>query len=248
VADVWVADGIADEVGRAPIVDTILALAQRRRVPVRRVPRNRLDTEAATTAPQGVLAHAAPLPEADADDLYRATPPAGQPPFLLALDGVTDPGNVGALLRSAEGAGATGVLLPRHRASRVTPAVAKAAAGAIEHLPIAAVAGMPSALARAGEAGCWVVGLTGDGGTSLFELTLADQPIVVVVGAEGEGLSRLVRDRCDVLAAIPLVGTLPSLNVAAAGALALFEVARRRRLPAGSGENPPTIDTHGDRD
>ena len=195
------------------------------------MPRHRIDAEAATTAPQGVLAHADPLPEADLDELCRATGDGGQPPFLLAVDGVTDPGNVGALLRSAEGAGATGVLLPRHRASRVTPAVAKAAAGAIEHLPMALVAGMPSALARAKEAGCWVVGLAGDAGTSLFDLTLADQPLVVVLGAEGEGLSRLVRDRCDVLAAIPLAGSLPSLNVAAAGALALFEVARTRQKP-----------------
>ncbi|MEA2843085.1 MAG: rRNA (guanosine2251-2-O)-methyltransferase [Actinomycetota bacterium] len=250
VADVWIADGIDS----APIVDTILQEADRRQIPVRRVPRHRLDAEAATTAPQGVLAHAEPLPEADLDDLCQDTGAGGQPPFLLAIDGVTDPGNVGALLRSAEGAGATGVILPKHRASRVTPAVAKAAAGAIEHLPIAMVPGMPSALARAKDAGCWVVGLTGDAGSSLFELSLADQPLVVVVGAEGEGLSRLVRDRCDVLAAIPLAGALPSLNVSAAGALALFEVARKRhtssspprRSPAG-GENPPTIDTHGGR-
>ncbi len=197
---------------------------------MRRVPRHRIDAEAATTAPQGVLAHAAPLPEADLDDLCHASGSNGQPPFLLAVDGVTDPGNVGALLRSAEGAGATGVLLPRHRASRITPAVAKAAAGAIEHLPLALVPGMPSALARAKELGCWVVGLAGDAGTSLFDLDLADQPLVVVLGAEGEGLSRLVRDRCDVLAAIPLAGSLPSLNVAAAGALALFEVARKRHV------------------
>ena len=109
--------------------------------------------------------------------------------------------------------------------------MAKAAAGAIEHLPMALVPGMPSALARAKEVGCWVVGLAGDAGTSLFDLDLADQPLVVVLGAEGEGLSRLVRDRCDVLAAIPLAGSLPSLNVAAAGALALFEVARKRAKP-----------------
>ena len=228
VTDVWIADGI----DAAPIVDTILEAADRKQVPVRRVPRHRLDAEAATTAPQGVLAHAEPLPDADLDDLCRTPGHRGQPPFLLAVDGVTDPGNVGALLRSAEGAGATGALLPRHRSSRVTPAVAKAAAGAIERLPIALVAGMPSALARAREHGCWVVGLTGDAGTSLFDLSLADQPIVVVLGAEGDGLSRLVRDRCDVLAAIPLAGSLPSLNVAAAGALALFEVARRRQTPA----------------
>ena len=150
-------------------------------------------------------------------------------PFLLALDGVTDPHNLGALLRSAEAAGATGAVLARHRAVHVTPTVAKAAAGAIEHVPMTIVAGMPAALARAKELGCWVVGLAGDGGQSLFDgLPVADEAIVVVVGAEGAGLSRLVRARCDVVVSIPMRGRVPSLNVSAAGALALFEVSRRR--------------------
>jgi len=222
VLDVWVAETAGQR------VDEILALAAASRVPVRRVGRGRLDAEARTEAPQGVLAHAEPLPEADADDLCRpgTQPP---PPFVLALDGVTDPQNLGALLRTAEAAGVTGVLLPRHRAAHVTPAAAKAAAGSIEWLPLAVVAGMPAALARARQLGCWVVGLAGDGEQDLFDLPLATEPVVVVVGAEGPGLSRLVRQRCDVLVSIPMAGAVPSLNVAAAGALGLFEVARRRR-------------------
>jgi 23S rRNA (guanosine2251-2'-O)-methyltransferase len=225
VLDVWMS---ADH-------DDIVELAARHRVPVRRVGRARLDAEARTEAPQGVLAHAEPLPEADADQLCadsRSPGPNGgngTAPFLLAVDGVTDPQNLGAVLRTAEAAGVTGVLLPRHRAVHVTPAVAKAAAGAIERLPMAVVAGMPAALARARELGCWTVGLAADGDQSLFELSLAAEPVVVVLGAEGAGLSRLVRQRCDVLVHIPMRGALPSLNVAAAGALALFEVARRRQ-------------------
>ncbi|MDP8937430.1 MAG: 23S rRNA (guanosine(2251)-2'-O)-methyltransferase RlmB, partial [Actinomycetota bacterium] len=105
---------------------------------------------------------------------------------------------------------------------------AKAAAGAVERLPLAVVAGMPAALARARDLGCWIVGLAGEGDQSLFDLAVATEPVVVVVGAEGDGLSRLVRERCDVLVAIPMAGALPSLNVAAAGALGLFEIARRR--------------------
>jgi 23S rRNA (guanosine2251-2'-O)-methyltransferase len=197
------------------------------RVPVRRVARARLAAEAQTEAPQGVLAHAAPLPEADVDELVRRGP-GRPPPFLLAVDGVTDPQNLGALLRSAEAAGVTGALLPRHRAVHVTPTVAKAAAGAVERVPMAIVPGLPAALAAAGKAGLWVVGLDVAGPTSLFDLTLATEPVVVVLGAEGSGLGRLVRERCDVLARIPSAGHLGSLNVAAAGALALFEVARRR--------------------
>lgn len=223
VIDVW----MSQELQRAPILDRIQALAADGRVPLKRVSRTRLDAEAATDAPQGVLAHARPLPEADFDDLCR--PANGRKPFLLAVDGVTDPHNLGALLRSAEAAGATGAVLARHRAVHVTPTVAKAAAGAIEHVPMAVVAGMPAALARAKELGCWVVGLAGDGDQSLFDgLPVADEAIVVVVGAEGAGLSRLARARCDLVVSIPMRGRLASLNVSAAGALALFEVSRRR--------------------
>jgi 23S rRNA (guanosine2251-2'-O)-methyltransferase len=190
-----------------------------------------LEAEAATDAPQGVLAHAHPLPEADIDDLCRGGTPAGPTPFLLALDGVTDPRNLGALLRSADGAGATGAVLGRHRTVHVTPAVTKAAAGAVERVPLALVPGIPTALARAKALGCWVVGLASDGHETLYDLAVADQPIVLVVGAEGAGLSRLTRARCDVVVSIPLRGALPSLNVGAAGALGLFEVSRRRSAP-----------------
>jgi 23S rRNA (guanosine2251-2'-O)-methyltransferase len=128
------------------------------------------------------------------------------------------------------GAGATGAVLPRHRAAHVTPAVTKAAAGAVEHLPLAVVPGIPNALNVLRRHGVWSVGLAADADTSLFDLDLADQPLALVLGAEGRGLSRLVGARCDVLAAIPLAGPLDSLNVAAAGAIACFEFGRRRPL------------------
>lgn len=223
VRDLWLVEDVDD----APIIGDILELADELRLKVRRVTRNQLDAEARSEAPQGVLAHAAPLPEADLDALCRHGRD-GRPPFLLALDGITDPQNVGALLRTAECAGVSGVLLPRHRAAHVTPTVAKAAAGAVEHLDIALVSGLPAALTRAKELGVWSVGLDGAGDTSLFDLTIATEPVVLVLGAEGSGLGRLTRERCDVVAAIPLAGALGSLNVSAAGALACFEVARRR--------------------
>ena len=224
VVDVW----LSQDLDPAPILDRIESMAVDANVPLRRVSRSRLDAAAATEAPQGVLAHARPLPEAELDDLCRQQP-GGPRPFLLAVDGVSDPRNLGALLRSAEAAGATGAVLARHRAVHITATVAKAAAGAVERVPMAVVAGIPAALARAKELGCWVVGLAGDGEGSLFDdLAVADQPIVVVVGAEGGGLSRLARARCDLVVRIPMRGRLPSLNVGAAGALALFEVSRRR--------------------
>jgi 23S rRNA (guanosine2251-2'-O)-methyltransferase len=182
-----------------------------------------LEKIAKTDTHQGVVAVAAPLRAADADELFGA-----EDAFVVALDGVTDPRNLGAILRSADTAGATGVVVPRHRAAHITPAAAKAAAGAIEHLPIAVVGGIPNALERAQKAGCWTVGLDERGETSIYDLDLADQRIVLVLGAEGRGLARLTRDRCDMLVQIPMYGHVPSLNVSAAATIACHEVARRR--------------------
>jgi 23S rRNA (guanosine2251-2'-O)-methyltransferase len=222
--EVWIADGL-DTSG---IVAEIAELADAQHVPVRWVPRGRLDAAARTDAPQGVLAFAAPVPEAALDQLARVRGEHGRVPFLLVLDGVTDPHNLGALLRSAESAGATGVVVPRHRAAHITPTVAKAAAGAIEYLPIALVPGVPAALASLADAGVWTVGLDAQATTRLWDLELATEPVALVLGSEGKGLSRLAAARCDVLVAIPQAGHTESLNVAAAGALACFEVARRR--------------------
>jgi 23S rRNA (guanosine2251-2'-O)-methyltransferase len=222
VREVWVADGVEP----SPLLDEIVSLARSRRAPLRHVPRAELEAAARTEAPQGVLARADPLPEADLEAL--CVPRGGVAPFLLVLDGVTDPRNAGALLRSAAAAGATGAVLPRHRAAHVTASVAKAAAGAIEHVPMAVVAGVPSALRTLAGHGVWTVGLDPAAPASVFDLELADQAVALVLGAEGPGLSRLVRQRCDLLVAIPQRGAVASLNVAAAGAVACFEVARRR--------------------
>jgi 23S rRNA (guanosine2251-2'-O)-methyltransferase len=211
----------------APVLDDILTLAQQPSVPVRELGRTKLSSLARTDAHQGVIATAAPLVPDDLDDLLEARD--GVAPFLLAADGVTDPGNLGALLRTAECAGVTGVVLPRHRAVHVSPAVTKAAAGAVEHLRFAVVGGLPTALQRMTEAGLLTVGLDMDGDSTIHDLPPLDQPVVVVVGSEGRGLGRLVRQRCEVIASIPLVGATESLNVSVAGALALYEVVRQRR-------------------
>jgi 23S rRNA (guanosine2251-2'-O)-methyltransferase len=223
VREIW----LLAEQDQADVLEDIVELAEAERVPVRTVSRGKFFAEARCEAPQGVLAKAAPLEESLLDDLATARP-GGRPPFLVAVDGVTDPGNLGALLRSAECAGATGIVLPRHRAVHVTPTVTKAAAGAVEHLAFAVVGGLPAALQQLSRHGVWVVGLDGGGSTGLWDLPAADGPIALVLGAEGAGLSRLVRQRCDEIASIPLSGALSSLNVAAAGALACFEVARAR--------------------
>jgi 23S rRNA (guanosine2251-2'-O)-methyltransferase len=204
-----------------PALDEIRARAGRA---LKVVPPDRIDALARSDVPQGVVATAAPLRPADLDELLEA-PDA----FVVALDGVSDPRNLGAVARAAETAGATGLLLPRHRSARITPVVAKTAAGAIEHLPIALTGGIPTALDRARRAGCWTIGLdVAADDRSLFDLELADQPLVLVLGSEGRGLSRLTSARCDVLVSIPMRGAIASLNVSAAAALACHEIARRR--------------------
>lgn len=221
IREIWISTAAEP----ARVLEEIRELARDARVPVHDVAPRRFDAAARTGAHQGVLARAAPLPEADLEDLIAGS---GGPPLLLAVDGVTDPGNLGALLRVAEAAGVTGVVLPRHRAAHITPAVTKAAAGAVEHLPMTVVGGLPAALARLAEAGVWSVGLDPAGTTDVHEVGVATEPLVVVVGAEGSGLSRLVRERCDVLARIPMRGRLASLNVATAAAVALFAFSHRR--------------------
>jgi 23S rRNA (guanosine2251-2'-O)-methyltransferase len=227
---------MAEDLDPSPLLDEIERLAARRHARLHVVGRRRLDNEARTDAPQGVLARAAALTETDLDDLCRTD--TAVPPFLVVFDGVTDPHNLGSLLRSAECAGVTGVVLPRHRSAHVTPTVSKVAAGAIEHLAMAIVPGVPNALQRMTQAGLTTVGLDAEGDVSLFVLDggAGSQsggpdllgPLALVIGAEGRGLASLTRRRCDVLVAIPQLGTIESLNVAAAGAVAFFAVARAR--------------------
>ncbi|CAN5786857.1 23S rRNA (guanosine(2251)-2'-O)-methyltransferase RlmB [soil metagenome] len=221
--EIW----LAADLDPAPVLDDIRELAAEARVLVKAVGRGKLDAAARTDAPQGVIAFARPLPELTLDDLLRERP--GRPaPFLLVGDGITDPGNLGALLRSAECAGVTGVVLPQHRAVHITPAVAKAAAGAVEHLPMALVGGVPKVVTELRRRGVRVVGLDERADAFVWDLALGDSPVALVLGAEGTGLSRLVAERCDELVSVPMRGRLASLNVATAGALACFEVSRGR--------------------
>lgn len=201
----------------------IVAAADEVGVTARRVDAEEMTRESRTDAPQGVVARAEPVAEADLSAL------AGDGgAFLIVLDGVTDPRNLGAVLRNADGAGATGVVIGRHRGARLTPTAVKAAAGAVEHVPIARVGGVPGALERIHKAGCWVVGLDERGTTDIADVHLLDDPVALVLGAEGSGMSRLARERCDALASIPMHGALESLNVSAATAVAGYAVARAR--------------------
>jgi 23S rRNA (guanosine2251-2'-O)-methyltransferase len=224
VRELWV----AAEAEPSAQLDAIERWAARRHVAVQRVARRRLEAAARTDAPQGVLAYAEPIEPVSLGDLVRT--PGGAPPLLVVLDGVTDPHNLGSVLRSSLCAGATGLVLPRHRSVRVTATVAKVAAGAVEHLPIALVPGVPAALAQLAELEVPAVGLAAEARTSLYDLgPVALGPLALVLGSEDRGLSQLVRRRCAEVVAIPQRGPVGSLNVAMAAAVALFELGRRRQ-------------------
>jgi 23S rRNA (guanosine2251-2'-O)-methyltransferase len=218
---------LAEGMDAAEILDDIEALAVKRRVKVEYVSRKRIDAAARTDGSQGVVALAKPIQDTPLEDLCQPTR-RGRLPFLLVLDGITDPHNLGAVLRSAECAGVTGIVLPRHRSAHLSPTVAKVAAGAIEYLPMALVAGIPTAIQQLSGLGVVTVGLVGEAPKALYRLSLGDQPVALVLGSEGSGLAALTRRRCDELAAIPQHGNLSSLNVATAGAIACFDVARQR--------------------
>ena len=173
---------------------------------------------------QGVLARCEPFRYADAYELASV-----DRPLLVVLDQVTDPHNLGAVIRSAEGAGATGVVIPAHGAARVTPAVCRASAGAVEHLPVAVVRNLARYLNDVKGPDLWVWGADADGALGLWDAEFGDGGAAFVLGAEGKGLRPLVRRACDEIVAIPLLGRVGSLNVSVAAALLVYEARRRRR-------------------
>ncbi len=186
-------------------------------------PDRELSEAAGTRDHQGVLAWCEPYPYADAYELV-----AGERPLVVALDQVTDPRNLGAVARSAEGAGATGIVVPAHGSARVTPAVCRSSAGAVEHLPIAVVTNLARWLNEVKGPQLWVYAAAATGEQELWQSDFADGT-VLVFGAEGKGVRPLVRRACDGAIAIPLAGRVESLNVSVAAALLLYEAARQRR-------------------
>lgn len=207
---------------RARGLAELVGAAEDAGVPVARVEPAALDEASGGVAHQGVIADADPPRRHDLAEVSAAQ-------VLVVCDGITDPQNLGAIARTAEQAGAGGLVLPRKRSAPISAAVERAAAGALSWLPLVEVPGVPAALATLAEDGRWTVGLDGDAHETIYATPVLAERHALVVGAEGRGLARLARERCDVLAAIPTAGRLASLNVSAATAVALFE-GRRRRL------------------
>ena len=220
---------VAAGVERDERIDEIRKLAGDRQISLLDATRAELDRLAGTAPHQGVVLHARAFDYLHPDDLLRRAEEAPGAALLVAVDGVTDPHNFGAIARSAAAFGAHGVVVPERRAVGVTPAAWKASAGALAHLPVARATNLVRTLTSYAEAGLMVAGLDGEGELDLDDLELSTGPLVLVIGAEGRGLSRLVAQRCDVLVRIPLSGQVESLNASVAAGVALAEVARRRR-------------------
>lgn len=216
---------LEDTVIRKGIISEIAELAVTRRIPLLTMSRRRFESASSSEGSQGILAKASPLRDKDLTEMVEES----NSPFLVVIEGITDPHNLGAVLRSAELAGATGIVLPQNRATLVTPTVTKTAAGAVEYLNFSLVAGIPTALSLLESLGVTTIGLDVQASSSIFDLGLIGQgPVAIVLGAEDKGLSRLSRERCQHRVKIPQVGKLDSLNVSAAAAVGFFEIQRLR--------------------
>ena len=190
--------------------------------------RRKLDGMSRTHSHQGVIAQAAVREYATVDDILAAAREKGEPPLILVCDELSDPHNLGAVIRTADAAGAHGVIIPKRRSAGLTAVVGKTSAGAVAYVPVARVANLTALLKELKEEGVWVFGAAANGTTSLYQADLKG-PAAIVIGSEGTGMSRLVEETCDFTVSIPMLGKINSLNASAAAAVLLYEAVRQRR-------------------
>ena len=205
----------------------IAAAARDKGVVVVDADRRKLDAMSRTHAHQGVIALAAVREYATVDDILAAAREKGEPPLIVVCDELSDPHNLGAVIRTAECAGAHGVIIPKRRSAGLPAVVAKTSAGAVAHLPVARVPNLPALLRQLKEEGVWIFGTAADGDTELYRADLKG-PAAIVIGSEGDGMGRLVAEQCDFKVSIPMRGKLNSLNASAAAAILLYEAVRQR--------------------
>ena len=208
-------------------IGEIIALAIESGVPIDYVKIEKLNQLAEGLRHQGVAAMVAPVRFYDLDEVLAAAQAKGEDPFLVLLDELQDPQNVGAIIRTADAAGVHGVLMPKRRSCPLNAVVAKVSAGAVEYVPVVSIGNIAQTIEELKKKGLWVIGADMDGEVDYFSGNLKG-PIVLVIGAEGKGLGRLVREKCDLLVKIPMRGGVSSLNASAAGAILLFEIVRQR--------------------
>ena len=211
-------------------VRTIVREAKKHDTSVNFVPKERLDSMSETGHHQGVMAYAAAYEYAEVEDILKIAEEKGEPPFLFLLDGIEDPHNLGAIIRTANLAGAHGVIIPKRRAVGLTATVARTSAGALNYTPVAKVTNMAATIEDLKKRGIWFV-CADMGGESMYRLNLTG-PIGLVIGNEGEGVSRLVKEKCDMIASIPMKGDIDSLNASVATGVLAYEIVRQRLAKA----------------
>ena len=211
-------------------VRTIVREAKKHDTIVNFVPKERLDSMSETGHHQGVMAYAAAYEYAEVEDILKIAEEKGEPPFLFLLDGIEDPHNLGAIIRTANLAGAHGVIIPKRRAVGLTATVARTSAGALNYTPVAMVTNMAATIEDLKKRGIWFV-CADMGGESMYRLNLTG-PIGLVIGNEGEGVSRLVKEKCDMIASIPMKGDIDSLNASVATGVLAYEIVRQRLAKA----------------
>ena len=220
----FVADGDTDRA-----LARICAMAKQAGAVVVPTDRRKLDYMSATGAHQGVIAMVAAHDYASIDDILKKAQDAGEPPLIVICDELSDPHNLGAIIRTAECAGAHGIIIPKRRSVGLTAVVGKASAGALEYMPVARVSNITAAIDTLKKAGVWVYGTAAGGDTTLYKADLKSAA-AIVIGNEGEGMSRLVSERCDFKVSIPMKGSISSLNASAAAAIMLYEAVRQRSV------------------
>jgi len=230
IAELWLGEGSE----RARTFADLARLARGRGAKVREAPRPKLDRLAGTERHQGVVAVVADYRYRELEDLLALASSAGEPALLVVLDGIVDPQNLGAIIRSAHALGAHGVVVPKDRAAGVTPAAAKASAGAVEHCPVARVTNLAHAIESMKESGLWTVGTDAAAPEDLADVDLS-VATALVLGSEESGVRPLVRRTCDRVARIPMKGKVGSLNASASAAIALYEAQRQRRAARARG-------------
>ena len=218
----WIASG-----DREGSVSEIAALAKERGIVVQYVERAKIEALAGGHRHQGVLAYVAPVPYAELDDILKAAEEKGEAPFLVLLDELEDPHNLGALLRTADATGVHGILIPKRRSVSLNATVAKTSAGAVEYVPVARIGNIAQTLKKLKEKGFWVAGADMDGEKAYYEADLTGL-LVLVVGSEGRGMSRLTKEACDFIVSMPMVGRINSLNASVAGSILMYESMRQR--------------------
>jgi 23S rRNA (guanosine2251-2'-O)-methyltransferase len=219
---------LADTVRPTDVINSILSLAQAAGVPSERVPRRSLNWLGEINH-QGVVLEASDYPYADLDTIFETAKERNQPPFLLLLDLIQDPQNLGSLIRSAEAVGVHGVVIQRRRAAGVSPAVVNTSSGAVEHLHVAQVTNLVNAINTVKAYDVWVAGLETDRTAKRYDQADLTGALALVVGSEGQGLRRLVQENCDFLVEMPMMGRVTSLNAAVAGSVVLYEAWRQRQ-------------------